>query len=97
MTPALLKYKEWQSGSGMWYCNDTSKLDGGGAKWWMPARALDLSLTDFILLLKDTYKATVVSYNPTTDYLHYYWNNYADCHKFVLYINRICRNKNFLC
>lgn len=91
-----LKYSEWQSSSGLWYCNDTSDLAGIAGKWWVPARMLGLSLTDYILLLKDQFNATIVSYNPDTDILIYHWKKYADCHRFLLWINSVARKAKYM-
>lgn len=92
----ILKYSEWQSPSGVWYCNDTSDLAGLSSKWWIPARMLGISLTDYILLLKDEFNATIVKYNSDTDILIYHWKNYADCHRFLLWINRMSKKANFI-
>lgn len=82
------KSTEWQSSSGRWYANCVDDLANVSGKWWVPARILNLSLTDYIFLLKDTFKATVVKYNKDTDVLIFYWDNYNDAHKYVLYINK---------
>lgn len=93
----LYKLSEWQSSSGnWWYCEDVSDLAGPSAKWWAPARVLGLSLTDFILLLRDKYHATIGKYNPDTDYLDIKWVSYSDMHKYVLYVNKVARSKNFM-
>jgi hypothetical protein len=47
------KVSKWKSGSDHWYCNDVTKLSEISAKWWIPARLLNISLTDYILLLKN--------------------------------------------
>ena len=91
----LYKVVEWES-CGRWYCNDVTDLAEPSAKWWMPARVLDISLTDYILMLKDKFNATIVSYCRDTDVLIFYWNSYANIHKYVLYINKIARQKNFM-
>lgn len=89
---STLKFKEWQSASGRWYCNDNTHPQ----KWWVPARMLGLSLTDFILLIKDKYGATIHSYCLKTDVLIYSFNTEAEVHKFVLFINREARKRNYL-
>ena len=93
----LYKVTEWQSGSGSWwYSNDVSDLAGPSAKWWAAARLLDMSLTDYILMLKNEFNAIVETYNSETDYLHVKWSNYADCHRYTLFINKKARDKNFM-
>lgn len=92
----ILRYQEWQSPTGRWYCNDVSDLGGISGKWWVPARMLNISLTDYVTFLKDEYNAIIDTYNIETDILIYHFDSYTDAHKFVLYINRIARNKQFL-
>ena len=91
-----LKYTEWQSASGKWYCNDTADLSGVSGKWWVPARMLNMTLTDYILMLRNDYNANIIKYSESTDYLHFNWDKQVDCHKFVLFINREARNRKFM-
>lgn len=88
----ILTYKEWQSLSGRWYCNDTTKLP----KWWVPARMLNISVEEYIILLYKTFHARIDKYIPETDELIFSWDNQKDCHNFVLYINKQAKQKNFL-
>lgn len=92
----LYKVTEWQSPSGNWYCNDTADLCGVSGKWWIPARMLNMTFTDYILMLRREYHANIVRYNESTDCLIFYWDNYADCHRYVLYINREARKRKFM-
>ena len=91
----LYKVEDWRAGSGKWYCNDVSDLAGIAGKWWVPARMLGISLTDYILLLKDKFNATIVTYVEDTDVLIFHWDTYTDCHRYVLYINKEARNRKF--
>lgn len=95
----LLKYVEWQSPTGYWHCNDTSDLIGPGSKWWTPARMLGISLTDFVNLLINDYKVDRISYSIEHNVLLYSWDktNYGNMHKFVLWINRESRKRNYIC
>ena len=93
----LYKVSQWQGGSGKWYCNDITDLAGPSAKWWMPARMLGISLCDYILLLKNQFKVSEMIYNEERDVLIFSWDNQTDCHKYVLYINRESRKRNFTC
>lgn len=92
----VYKVSEWQGSSGKWYCNDTSDLAGIAGKWWIPARLLKMPLEEYILLLKETFNATIESYNDKTDVLIFYWEKYADCHKCLLWINSMSRKINFI-
>ena len=95
----LYKCSEWTDSTKKWYVADTSDLANNSAAWWIPARILGLSLTDYILLLKNEYNANIVGWYPNSNngksLLIFNWNNYNDAHKYLLYINRIARNKNW--
>lgn len=88
---AAVKYTEWQSGSGYWYCNATSHLTTNYAKWWYVPKMMNMPLDKFVELLIKEYKAEIVIYNTDTEILIYRWKNYSDVHKFVLWVNRMFR------
>lgn len=88
----LMKYSEWQGASGKWYATDISNFAEGSGNWWNVPRMLNMELTDFILLLKNTYNANLSYHNEV---LLWNWNNYNDCHKFVLYVNKEARQRKF--
>ena len=92
----LYKVCEWQGGSGHWYVNDVTDLARPSAKWWAPARMLNMSLTDYVIMLKDKFNATIGGYYSSTDVLVFYWNNYNDAHKYVLWVNKIARQKKYV-
>lgn len=92
----LYKVSEWQSPTGKWHCNDVQDLAGISGKWWVPARMLGMSLTDYIIMLKDTFHATIVKYYEPTDVLFFHWDNYTDMHKYVLWINNKAKKANFM-
>lgn len=90
----ILKYTEWESVTG-WHCGDISDLAHGSNYWWIPARLLNISVTDYILLLKDKFKAKNFYYSKDKNVLLWTWESYNDCHQFCLYINKIAKNKKF--
>lgn len=92
----LYKVSEWKGGSGRWYCNDVEDLAGVSGLWWVPCRMLGISPTDFILLLKDEFKASNFSYNIEKNVLLYSWEKHSDCHRYVLWINKMARKANFM-
>ena len=92
----VYKVEEWQSPTGKWLCNDVKDLAGVSGKWWVPARMLGMSLTDYILLLKDEFKADIESYYEPTDVLLFSWKKQTDCHRYVLWINSMARKANFI-
>jgi hypothetical protein len=97
----IFKMSEWESG-GTWHVANTDDLAHGSAQWWWPARMLNISLTDFILLLKDKYHAKnfqFFSYPPQdkrNSLLLYSFDNYTDAHKFLLDMNREARKRKFV-
>ena len=97
----LYKAVEWKSAGGSWHVADTSDLAKDSAAWWIPARILGLSLEDYIKLLINEYHATIDGWHPEANegksFLAFSWdnNNYSYAHKYLLYINRIARNKNW--
>jgi len=92
----VYKASQWKDYKGYWHVADVSDLGHNSAGWWVPARLLNLSLEDFIMMLINEYHADI-KYLKSTDnpIVLYRWKNYADAHKYLLYINRIARNKNW--
>lgn len=95
----MYKASEWTDASRKWHVADTSDLANDSAAWWIPARILGLSLVDFVLLLKNEYNANIIGWYPDSNngksLLLFNWDNYNDAHRYLLYINRIARNKNW--
>ena len=89
----IMKYTEWES-NGNWYSRDVSDLTHNSDAWWLPARMLNISLTDYIMILKNDYHAFDFRYFQDVNILLWKWN-YNDCHKFTLWINREARNRKF--
>lgn len=86
----------WESAGGnRYYVNDVKDLGGISGKWWVPARMLGMELTDYILMLRDTFKATVESYNKEKDFLSFYWTNKNDANKYKLWINKEAKKRKF--
>ena len=97
----LYKAVEWKDSCNKWHVADTSDVGNDSAVWWIPARILGLSLTDFILLLVNEYKANINGWYPDSNngksLLLFSWSNenYSYAHKYLLYINKVARNKNW--
>ena len=93
----ILKYTEFQSPTGYWYCNDVSDLAGISGYWWAPARMLGITPADFVALLIEKYQPDEISFNGKT--LLYSWKeeNYGKMHSYLLWINREARNRKFSC
>ena len=90
----ILKYTEWESISG-WHTGDVSSLAKNSNAWWLPARMLQITPADFILLLKDKFHAYDFSYYKNSNLLLWHWKTYDDCHKFTLYINKEAKKRQF--
>lgn len=90
---SLLKVSEWQGGSGKWYVADTSTF----SSWRHIPTMLGLSYEQYFSLLRDTYSISKLAYCEDTDCLVFSWNSedYAKAHKYLLYVNRIARNKQY--
>ncbi len=91
----ILKYSEWQSPTGKWYCNDVEDLAGISGLWWVPARMLEMELDEYIKWLIKEYQPDDIKF--TGKVLLFSWSkeHYSKCHSFVLYINKIARSKRF--
>lgn len=93
----LYKMSEWNNG-GTWYCNDTTEVGTLASKWWIPARMLKISPVEYVRIIAIDYKADVITYNKEKDVLVFGWRNehYGMMHKFLLWINRESRSRNFI-
>lgn len=90
----LLKFSEWESPTG-WQCNDVSDLAHGSGYWWIVPRMLNISLEEYVFLLKDKFHATNFKYNKDANVLLWKWNNYQDCHNFTLFVNKEAKKRKF--
>ena len=92
------KASEYKIGN-RWHVADVTDLAHDSSAWWIPARMLNLSLEDFVLMLVNEYHATIDKWFPNSNngksLLLFSWENYTDAHKYLLYINRVSRNKNW--
>ena len=70
----LLKYKEWEAPYG-WHAGDTSDLAHGSNTWWYPARMLDISPADYVVLLIKEFKVSKIRYFKDKNVLIFYWKN----------------------
>jgi len=93
----ILAYKEWQSPTGDWHCNDTTDLGGQAGLWWIPAHMFKQSASEYLQWLIDNYHPDKIYYNKNSNFLSYSWTkeHYSLCHKFVLYINNQAKKKQF--
>ena len=91
----IYKLEEWDC-NGKWYCGDVSALAANSNAWWYAPRLLNISLTDYILLLINTYHAIDVKYFQRTNVLIFAFSSLKDCRNYKNYINKIARERNFV-
>lgn len=95
----IYKVEEWQGALGHWHVGDQSDLAHNSNLWYIPPRLLGLSLEEWIFKLKNEFNATGFKFYPDANdgksLLTFYWVNYADCHKYVLWINKQARNNHW--
>lgn len=94
------KFQEWNDG-GVWRTASIPCEENRGArgKWWYPARKLNMSLIEYVDLIKK-YGGEKFQYFPlqedgSGDVLIFSFKDQTSAHKFVLYINRMARNNNW--
>lgn len=92
----VYKVTEWQGGGkdGYWYCEHTSSYPVGVEKWVCPSRILGITPADFIKFIMKEYNAEIFG-RADGSFVGWRWKNYADCHRYVLFINRKAREKGF--
>lgn len=95
MAAHLYKVTEWEC-SGKWHCNDVNNFTGDGCQWYTPARLLGISLEDYILKLVNEFGCDNIHYSAEKNVLIFCWSEYSKCHKYVLWINRMARNGNWI-
>ncbi len=90
----IYKASEWQSPTGQYHVNDVEDLAGNAGMWWMPCRVLDMTPAEYVKWLTEEYEPDYISFNKI---LSFSWSakNYRKAHSYLLYINRIARQKKF--
>lgn len=92
----LLKYVEWQDGSGYWLCNDTSDPCSPRFLWWAPARMLGISPADYVKLLIEKFHPDRIKYNQEANVLIYSWKNINHMRLFKNWLNAEARKHNYI-
>lgn len=86
MTKTIYKAEEWQGCSGKWYCEDPNMFGKGYDIWLIPSRILNMSIIDFLTLIKNEYKAEIF-YKEDGSFVGWYWSKQADMRKYKNWIN----------
>lgn len=92
--PQLLRYEEWQSATGRWYCNDTSDLTSARALWYTPARLLNISLEEFVRMLINDFQVDTINFDGKT--LIYSWDSLSKCRLFKNWLNKKAREGKWI-
>lgn len=90
----ILKYDEWQDTNGKWHCGDCRALSKMSNAWWKPARLLNMELTDYIKMMKETYNANIKA-TKSFNVILFSWDKQADMRKFKNFINRKARETGY--
>ena len=91
----LYQMTTWES-NGKWSVNDVKNLSGRSAKWYTPMRILDISIEEYINLLK-SFNAQELYYYAPTDYLSFFFLKEKDAKAFCSYVNKKARSINYYC
>ncbi len=91
----LYQMTTWES-NGKWSVNDVKNLSGRSAKWYTPMRILDISIEEYINLLK-SFNAQGLYYYAPTDYLSFFFLKEKDAKAFCSYVNKKARSINYYC
>jgi hypothetical protein len=91
----LYHLDEWKSASGYWYCEHTKSHPQGINKWVIPSRLLGISADEFLKFLIAKYQPDSIYHNEDCSFVGWAWKDYSKCHKFVLDMNKLAKQKNF--
>lgn len=91
---SVLKLTEWQSGSGLWNCADTSKLAQDSGNWLHAMRVTGLTPADYIQWAID-FCNPIIHYNKEKNLVFFSWEKQSDMRKFKNKINQEARIKNY--
>lgn len=90
----IYKAVEWQSASGKWHCNDPDLITRGD-QWLIPAKILNMNIADFLLMMKDKFKADV-HIRGDGAFAYFEWANQADMRTYKNWINAKARECGLL-
>lgn len=87
---------EWQGANGRWYVNDVTDFTSVACKWWAPVRLLDMTPIEYVLMLKNNFKASKFRYTKEKNVLIFSFATQADARKYKNFINKKAREKQFI-
>ena len=96
MAKHILKYDELEC-YGRWSCISIKDVGKIGNQWWTPARALGMSLPDYVQMLIRDFRPDHISFSMVHEngFLSFSWNKQADMRKYKNWINKKFRDLKF--
>lgn len=91
----ILKYSEWESESG-WHCNDLEDLAHGSAKWWLPARMMNLTPAAYLEWVIKNYKPDTIKYSDDCSLVYWSWKSQVAMRKFKNDMNAMARKSGYM-
>lgn len=91
----VYKTSIWDESGKIFHCNDIEDLGNNSALWYIPARILGITPAAYIKLMIEKFNAKV-SYLPKSAIILFQWDNYNDCNKYKLFINKKARERKFI-
>lgn len=92
----LYKASEWVDLHGMVHvqCDD---LVGTGRNWIEPARIMNIKPSEFVIKLREEFKAEITPYRKDNKvlFIGYAWKSLTDARRFKNYINKLSREKDY--
>lgn len=90
----IYKAEEWQSASGKWHCTDPNLIVRGD-QWLIPAKILNMSIVDYLTMMKENFNA-IVSIKEDGTFAYCYWESQTDMRKYKNWINAKARESKML-
>ena len=90
----IYKAEEWQTASGQWHCTDPD-LIGRGDQWLIPAKILNMSIVDYLVMMKDNFNA-IVNIREDGGFAYCCWESQSDMRKYKNWINAKARTSKLL-
>lgn len=90
----VYKAVEWESASGKWHCNDPDLINRGD-QWLIPAKILNMSIVDYLVMMKEKYNATI-NIREDGGFAYCTWDKQADMRTYKNWINAKARTCGLL-
>ena len=91
----LYQLSEWQSASGIWYCEHTSSYPKNITKWLIPSRMLGIPADEFIKWLIVKFQPDHIFHNDDCSFVGWGWTSQNKMRAYKNFINQQARKNNF--